>query len=113
MTPEPKDPLLQRIKAHAKRRCPSCQSDKWSWEEAVPISLEELSCFLLVKYRCTKCGELFLVEEAKRSRIVQSAERCAQCQSRDVERLSHSSADVDLRRCRKCNAYMVVEQNAL
>ena len=99
---------LKRVKAHAKRRCPHCLSSKWHWGGAVTTSLEELARHLLVRYRCAKCGGEFVVEEAKRSRIVLSAERCVHCHSGDVERCSRDGADVELWRCGRCNAYMMV-----
>lgn len=99
---------LRRVLAHHKRRCPHCQSDKWTWLGAVPITPEELEKYLLVKYRCEKCGEKFLVEEAKRSRYVRNADRCVHCGSGDVERTSRDGADIELYRCRRCNAYMAV-----
>jgi transposase-like protein len=88
--------LVRRVKAHGKRRCPHCQSSKWRWLSAVPISPEELLRYLLVRYRCEKCGSEFLVEEAKRSRLVDSAERCVHCRSRDVEKCSRAGADIEL-----------------
>ena len=99
---------LKRVPAHHKRRCPHCQSDNWTWLGAVPITPEELAKYLLVRYRCAKCGREFLVEEAKRSRYVRSADRCVHCASRDIERTSRDGADIELYRCRRCNAYMVV-----
>src|SRR5262245_58141188 len=99
---------IERVKAHAKRRCPHCQSSKWQWKGAVPTSPQELSSYLLVRYRCEKCGSEFLVEEAKRSRMVVSTERCVHCRSREVEKCSRQGADIELWRCRKCNGYMAV-----
>jgi len=63
---------LRRVKAHHKRRCPYCSSNKWEWLGAVPTTFEELAQYLLVKYRCEKCGKEFLVEEAKKARYVKS-----------------------------------------
>ena len=100
---------LKRVKAHAKRRCPHCLSSKWRWRGAVPTTLEELGRHLLVRYRCEKCGGEFEVEEAKCSRVVASAGRCVHCRSSERERCSRDGADVELWRCRRCNAYMIIE----
>jgi transposase-like protein len=102
------DLKARRVIAHTRRRCPHCDSDKWHWEGAVPTTPEEISRYLLVRYRCQKCGGEFLVEEAKRSRVVRSAEECAHCHSRSVEKCSREGADIELWRCRKCNAYMAI-----
>lgn len=102
----------KRVGAHQKRRCPHCQSNKWTWLGAVPISPEELAKYLLVKYRCETCGKNFLVEEAKRTRYVRSAERCVHCHSRSIERTSRPGADIQLFCCRKCNAYMAIAPNS-
>jgi DNA-directed RNA polymerase subunit RPC12/RpoP len=99
---------LRRVKSHHKRRCPHCHSSKWDWLGAVSITIEELPRYLLVRYRCKKCGNQFLVEEAKKARYVTSADRCAHCNSPDVEQTSGPDADVGVFRCRKCNAYMVI-----
>ena len=104
---------LRRVKAHAKRRCPRCLSNKWVWLGAAPTTLEELVRFLLVRYRCRACGLQFLVEEAKRSRVVRSAKQCIHCESQDVQKTSHPGADVEVWRCRRCNAYMIVADDGL
>jgi len=104
----PKTGGKRRVKAHQKRRCPYCQCDKWEWLGAVPISETELARHLLVRYRCRKCGGDFVVEEAKPSRWVASAERCVHCHSRDVEYCSCESADIKLWRCRRCNSHMAM-----
>ena len=52
---------LRRAKSQHKRRCPHCHSNKWDWLGAVPITAEELSRCLLVRYRCKKCCNEFLV----------------------------------------------------
>lgn len=98
----------KRVGAHQKRRCPHCQSNKWTWLGAVPISPEELAKYLLVKYRCERCSKEFLVEEAKKTRYVKSADRCVHCNSQDVEQTSKPDADIQLFCCRKCNAYMAI-----
>ena len=99
---------LRRVKSHHKRRCPYCDSNKWEWLGAAPTSSEELTNYLLVKYRCKKCGNIFLAEEAKKSRYVKSADRCIYCNSPNVEQTSKPNADIKLFRCRKCNAYMAI-----
>lgn len=99
---------LHRLKAHAKRRCPQCQSPKWDWLGAVPTTLAELKHHLLARYRCRLCGCEFLVEEAKRARVVAKAERCVHCDSDALERTSRPGADAEIWRCRRCNAYMMV-----
>lgn len=99
---------LRRVKAHGRRWCPHCDSNKWEWLGAVPTAIEELAKYLLVKYRCKKCGNKFLVEEAKRARYVRSADRCAHCNSPNIEQTSQPDADIELFRCRKCNAYMAI-----
>jgi ribosomal protein L37AE/L43A len=101
---------LRRVKAHAKRRCPHCHSPKWDWIGAEPVTLVELEHHLLVRYRCRLCGQEFLVEEAKRARVVAKAERCVHCDSDAVERTSRPGADAEIWRCRRCNAYMMVTQ---
>jgi len=104
---------LQRVIAHAKRRCPRCLSNKWAWLGATPTTLEELGRHLLVRYRCRACGLEFLVEEAKRSRVVRSADQCIHCQSRDVRKISQPGAEVELWNCRRCNAYMIMTEDSL
>jgi|GEM_PF-2140035 len=99
---------LRRVKSYHKRRWPHCHSNKWDWLGAVPITIEELSYYLLVRYRCRKCGNEFVVEEGKKARYVTRADRCAHCNSPDIEQASKPGADVGVFRCRKCNAYMVV-----
>lgn len=99
---------LRRVKSHSKRRCPHCESNKWEWLGAVPTTMEELSRYLLVEYRCEKCGNKFLVEEAKKTRYVSIADKCIHCNSPDIERISKPDADIELFRCRKCNAYMAI-----
>ena len=100
--------VLQRLKAHHKRKCPHCDSNKWTWLVAVPTSSKELANHLLVKYCCKKCGNIFLVEEAKKSRYVKNADKCVHCNSSDIEQTSKPNADIPLFRCRKCNAYMAI-----
>jgi len=99
---------LPRVRAHAKRRCPHCGSSRWNWLGAVPITPEDLSRFLVVKYRCLKCKTTFLVEEAKRCRFVRSANRCVGCGSSNLERTSREGADIEIYRCKQCNAYMAI-----
>lgn len=99
---------ISRIKAHHKRKCPHCDSNKWEWLGAVPTSSEELASYLLVKYSCKKCGNTFLAEEAKKSRYVKSADKCVYCNSSNIEQTSKPNADIKIFRCRKCNAYMVI-----
>jgi DNA-directed RNA polymerase subunit RPC12/RpoP len=55
---------------------------------AVPTTAEELEKYLLVKYRCERCGEEFLVEEAKGSSYVESVEKCVHCGSKKLEKTS-------------------------
>ena len=55
-----------------------------------------------------KCKTTFLVEEAKRSRFVHSAEKCVACGSLNVEKTSREGADIEIYRCRQCNAYMAI-----
>ena len=100
--------FLLRVKAHHKRKCPHCNSNKWKWLCAIPTIVEELAKYLLVKYRCKKCGNEFLVEEAKKARYVKSADKCVHCNSPDIEQTSKTGADIKLFRCRKCNAYMAI-----
>ena len=99
---------LRRVKSHHARKCPHCDSNKWEWLGAVHVTLEELSKYLLVKYRCLKCDNEFLVEEAKRSRYVSDVKRCIHCNSTNIEKTSTEGADIELYRCRKCNAYMAI-----
>jgi hypothetical protein len=106
------DGELARVKAHAKRRCPQCQSNRWRWMGAVPCTPEELCRHLLAHYRCRNCGAEFLVEEAKPARIVRSADRCVHCRSRNLELCSRTDADVVLWRCRRCNAYLLIQPGA-
>lgn len=99
---------LRRVMAHAKRRCPHCHSPKWGWIRAAPVTLDELEHHLLVQYRCSLCKRDFLVEEAKRARVVAKAERCVHCDSDALDRTSRPGADAEIWRCRRCNAYMMV-----
>ena len=109
MTSDMNRSMLSRVPAHRKRRCPHCQSNKWEWLGAMPITPEELEKHLLVRYRCEKCSREFLVEEAKRSRYVKTAERCVHCGSQDVEQTSKPDADLEIYRCRRCNTFMAID----
>ena len=99
---------LPRVKSHQKRWCPECQSNRWTWRGAVPVTLEELAKYLLVKYQCQKCQAQFLVEEAKGARVVSSVERCVGCGSTRMEKTSSSGADIEIYRCKQCNCYMAI-----
>jgi DNA-directed RNA polymerase subunit RPC12/RpoP len=102
---------LRRVKAHKKRRCPHCQSDKWTWLGAVPITPEELEQHLLVRYRCDNCQNEFLVEEAKGSQgITAIPNECNYCHSSRLVKTSRQGADVQIWQCQQCNGYMVLEQ---
>ncbi len=99
---------ILRIKAHHKRKCPHCDSNKWEWLGAVSTSSEELASYLLIKYSCKKCSNTFLAEEAKKSRYVKSADKCVYCNSSNIEQTSKPNVDIKIFRCRKCNAYMII-----
>ena len=99
---------FSRVKTHHKRKCPHCDSNKCQWLGAVSTPLEELAHYLLVRYSCEKCGNEFLVEEAKKARYVKNADKCVHCNSSDIEQTSKPDADIQLFRCRKCNAYMAI-----
>jgi hypothetical protein len=97
---------LRRVKEFAKRRCPHCGSDKWEWLGAVPTTPEELAEHLLVRYRCRKCKNEFLAEEARGARLVESTTICVFCKSDKIEKTSVPGADLEIWRCRRCNGYM-------
>jgi transposase-like protein len=101
---------VERVKKGLKRWCPYCKSNKWEFLESIPITLEELQEYLLVKYRCLKCNKEFLAEEGVKSKYVVSAEKCYYCQSRNVEKISREGADIELFICKQCHAYMAIEQ---
>ncbi|MCX7012963.1 MAG: hypothetical protein NTW86_10475, partial [Candidatus Sumerlaeota bacterium] len=87
---------LPRVLAHRTRKCPYCQSNKWRWLGAVPITPDELARHLLTRYLCEKCGKEFLAEEAERARYVASAATCVHCGSSRVEKTSKPDADLEI-----------------
>ena len=102
-----KDISLNKIvEASKKRRCPYCSSDKWKWLGALPVSLEMLKKQLVVKYRCEKCNKEFLANEAKGIKLVDNADKCIYCTSRNIEKISKEGADLELFRCKQCNGFM-------
>ena len=100
---------LTRVKAGRKRRCPHCQSNKWAWLGAVPTTVEELLQHLLVRYRCEKCGNEFLVEEEKGSRYVADTGCCTHCGSKNLERTSEEGADLEIWHCLQCGGYIALQ----
>ena len=101
---------MKRVKKGLKRKCPYCESNKWDFVEAVPITPKELEEYLLVKYKCLKCEKEFLVEEGAKSKYVKSAGKCSNCGSGNVEKVSREGADIELFMCKQCHAYMGIEQ---
>lgn len=93
-----------------KRRCPECGSNKWERIEAASTTLEILEEHLLIKYRCSKCNKEFIAEERTKSRYVLDADRCCNCRSKNVERVSKEEADIELYRCKQCNTYMGIKK---
>jgi DNA-directed RNA polymerase subunit RPC12/RpoP len=101
---------MKTVKKGLKRWCPYCKSNKWEFIESVPITLEMLQKYLLVKYKCLKCDKEFLAEEGTKSKYVTSAERCFNCQSKNVNKISREGADIELYMCNQCHAYMGIEK---
>ena len=101
---------MKTVKKDHKRRCPHCKSNKWEFLESVPVTPETLEEYLLVKYKCLKCNEEFLAQEGKKSKYVDSADRCIHCKSRNIEKISREGADIELYLCNQCHAYMAIDQ---
>jgi len=101
---------METVRRGHKRRCPYCGSNKWEFIGAVPTTPEILLEYLLVRYKCLNCSEEFLAEEGGGSRYVTSAKKCFNCQSGNTEKISREGADLELWRCKQCNAYMGIEQ---
>ena len=102
---------MKQVKVKTKRRCPYCQSDKWEWIETIPATLEEIEKFLLMKYKCIKCGKEFEAEEIARAKIVDDVDRCFNCNSQKISLISKPDADINLYFCEKCHCYMGVEKD--
>jgi len=102
---------MKTVKKGRKRRCPECGSDKWDFIEAVPVTREILLQYLLVKYKCLKCNNVFLVEEGVGSRYVKSAESCFHCKSKKVNKISREGADIELYQCEQCGAFMGITKD--
>jgi DNA-directed RNA polymerase subunit RPC12/RpoP len=103
--------VMKIVKKRRSRRCPKCGSNKWDFIEAVQVPLETLLQYLLVKYRCLKCGEVFLSEEGRGTRYVKSAERCFSCDSKKINKISKEGADMELYQCGQCGAFMGKTEN--
>ena len=101
---------MKQVKVKTKRRCPYCQSDKWEWIETIPATLEEIEKFLMMKYRCGKCGREFEAEEIGLAKIVEKANRCFNCNSPKISLISKPDADINLYFCEKCHCYMGIEK---
>lgn len=101
---------MKTVKKGHKRRCPYCGSNKWEFIGAVPTTPEVMVEYLLVRYKCLQCNELLLAEEEAGSKYVKSAEKCFNCQSRNIEKISKEGADLELFRCKQCSGYMGIEQ---
>ena len=101
---------MERVRRGKPRRCPHCQSNRWTFIEAVPITPEDLEIYLLVKYQCEKCGEIFLSEDWRRSKLSKTRGRCAACNSRRVEKISKADADIELWVCLQCGSYTGVSR---
>ena len=102
---------LKTVSLKAKRRCPYCNSNKWQWLQAEPITVDELlGKGLIARYRCKNCGKEFLVEEGFKARLVEDISRCVYCQStRKLEKVSKPGADLELYRCGQCGGYLGVK----
>ena len=100
---------MESLKKGLKRRCPHCNSNKWEFVESIPITPEMLEEYLLVKYKCSMCDKEFLAEEDAKSKFVTSANKCFNCQSGNVEKISREGADIELYMCKQCHAYMGIE----
>lgn len=101
---------MKTVKKGLKRKCPYCESNKWEFAESIPITSEEFEKYLLVKYKCLKCGKEFLTEEGVKSKYVNSVKKCFNCQSGNIEKISREGADIELFMCKQCHAYMGIEQ---
>jgi len=100
----------KRVVAHAKRRCPHCGSGRWDRIGTIPDTIEAIEKALLVQYRCEKCGEDFVAEEAKGAVYVEDASACCHCGSRKVVQTSREGADMRLFVCLQCHGWMGVDE---
>jgi hypothetical protein len=101
---------MKKVPAGKQRHCPHCKSDKWTWLEAVPITIEELQHHMLHKYKCNNCKRMFEVEEKAGTKWVESANRCFNCNSPNIEKLSNPGSDIRLYRCKQCNGFMGIRR---
>ena len=56
-----------------------------------------------------KCGNEFLTEETGMAKTVDKADRCFNCNSPRVVKVSKPDADIVLYFCEKCHCYMGIE----
>jgi transposase-like protein len=103
---------LRRVKVRThgtKRKCPFCQSSNWHWLKTIPTTIEELNEYLLMLFKCEKCGQIFEAEEKGRAELVESTDRCFNCQSKNVFKVSKPNADIELYFCKQCHCYMGIK----
>ena len=60
--------------------------------------------------KCEKCGNEFIAAEKAQAKLVKSAERCFNCKSTYIEKISRPGADIELYFCKQCRYYMGIEK---
>ena len=100
-------PALKVVPLHAKQRCPYCNSPKWK-ELGVDHDTPASKVGCVIRYRCIRCHEEFLVEDRGLTKMVSSADLCPHCGSTRLERDPRPDGTQNMWRCRQCRGWMVV-----
>lgn len=104
------DDVIKVVTLKDKLRCPHCDSNKWKWIKTIPASPKSIGKFLVMLYECEKCGKEFIAQEKATATLVKSAEKCTNCNSTHIEKISRPNADLELYFCKQCRCYMGIEK---
>ena len=96
------DAELKILRLHAKQRCPHCGSPKWD-EIGVEYDITTTSVGCVIRYRCIRCSNEFLVEDRGLTKMVISADKCAHCGSSNIERDPRPNGAENMWKCRQCH----------
>ena len=97
---------IKVINIEDKLRCPHCQSNKWKWIKTIPASPKSIGKYLLMLYECKNCEKEFIAQEKARAILVESVEKCANCGSTHIEKISKPNTDLELYFCKQCRCYI-------